>query len=480
MRSTAPNAARKPDQMMVDIADYVDGFSVQSSEAFDTARIAFFDTLGCGFESFEYPECVKLLGPPVPGVTARHFARVPGTQFELDPITAAFNIGCLVRWVDFSDTWLGAEGGHPSDNLGAVLAVADYVSRLRRSRGERPLTMHEVLEYLIKAYEIQGLIALDNGFTKQGFDHAGLIRVASAAVATKMLGGTHQQIVNAISNAWVDGQPLRVYRQAPNAGYRKAWAGGDATARGVQLALMAIKGEMGYPTVLTDPKWGLYKVAFSGKPFTLRMQYGSFVMENILFKVAYPGCVHGQTALECAIALHPLVKDRLDQVRAIKLWTYEWSLRVVDRKGPLTNAADRDHCLQYMVAVGLIKGGIAVGDFEDVAALDPRIDALRDKTTVEEDLRFTKEFYELEKRSCANGVQVDFNDGTTTARVDVEYPLGHKRRRREGVPLLKEKFENNLARRFPVGRRDVIMGLYDDAETFGKTRVDEFVDLFVI
>lgn len=480
MLNPSPNVMRQPDQMMVDIADYVDRFVVQSTEAFDIARVALFDTLGCGVESFEYPECVKLLGPSVPGITATHFARVPGTQFELDPITAAFNIGCLVRWVDFSDTWLGAEGGHPSDNLGAVLAAADYISRLRRSKGERPLTMHEVLGYLIKAYEIQGLIALDNGFTKQGFDHAGLIRVASTAVAAKILGGTHEQIVNAISNAWVDGQPLRVYRQAPNAGYRKAWAGGDAASRGVQLALMAIRGEMGYPTVLTDPKWGLYKVAFNGQPFKLRMPYGSFVMENILFKVAYPGCVHGQTALECAMQLYPLVKGRLDQVRAIKLWTYEWSLRVVDKKGPLSNAADRDHCLQYMVAVALIKGSIAVSDFEDAAALDPRIDELRAKMMVEEDLRFTKEFYELEKRSCANGVQVEFNDGTTTARFDVEYPLGHKRRRKEGMPLLKEKFATNVARRFPAGRRDIIMRLYDDADRFLQTSVDEFVDLFVI
>ena len=480
MSSMTPGSHRQPDQLLVDIADYVDAFEISSKAAFDTARVALMDALGCGFESLEYPECRKLLGPAVPGITAAHYARVPGTQFELEPVTAAFNIGCLIRWVDFSDTWLGAEGGHPSDNLGAVLAAADYVSRLRQSRGEPGLTLRDVLGYQIKAYEIQGLLALDNGFARHGFDHAGLIRVASTAVAAKILGGTHAQIVNAVSNAWVDGQPLRVYRQAPNAGYRKCWAGGDATSRGVQLALMALRGEMGYPTVLTDPKWGLYKVVFDGEPFTLRMPYGSFVMENILFKVVYPGCMHGQTALECAIALHPLVKDRLEQVREITLWTYEWALRVVDKQGPLSNAADRDHCLRYMVAIALIKGSIAVSDFEDVAAGDPRIDALRAKMVIREDPRFTREYYELDKRSCANGVQIEFADGTSTARVDVEYPLGHQRRRREGVPLLKEKFAMNLARRFPAERREIILQLYDDVERFQQMRVDKFVDLFVI
>lgn len=480
MGSAISPVIREPDALLKQIADYVDTFEIKSREAYDTGRVALMDTLGCGLEALEYPECTKLLGPVVPGVSARHFARVPGTQFELDPVTAAFNIGTLVRWVDFSDTWLGAEGGHPSDNLGAVLAAADYVSRLRRSRGERPLTMRDALEFLIKAYEIQGLIALDNGFTIHGYDHAGLIRVASAAVATKILGGSREQIVNAVSNAWVDGQPLRVYRQAPNTGYRKSWAAGDSASRGVQLALMALRGEMGYATALTDPKWGLYKVAFKGAPIQLRMPFGSFVMENILFKVAFPGCVHGQTALECAIQLHPKVRDRLDEIRDIRLWSYEWSIRVVDKKGPLANAADRDHCLQYMVAVGLIKGGITVADFEDEAAADPRIDALREKMIVEEDKRFTREFYDLEKRSCANGVQVNFRDGTTTGRVDVEYPIGHKRRRSEGIPELRKKFERNLARRFPAHRRAPILELYDDADRFERCAVDDFVDLFVI
>lgn len=480
MQVNAHSAKRQPDQLLCDIAEYVDKFEIVSKNAYETARFALMDTLGCGLEALEYPECVKLLGPTIPGITARNFARVPGTQFELDPVTAAFNIGTLVRWVDFSDTWLGAEGGHPSDNLGAVLAAADYVTRLRRLRGEEPLRMRDVLGYLIKAYEIQGLIALDNGFTKHGFDHAGLIRVASAAVATKILGGTTEKIINAVSNAWVDGQPLRVYRQAPNAGYRKSWAAGDSASRGVQLALMALRGEMGYPTVLTDPMWGLYKVAFGGEPIRLRMPFGSFVMENILFKVAFPGCVHGQTALECAMQLHPLVKDRLEEIRDIELWSYEWSIRVVDKKGALTNAADRDHCLQYMVAVGLINGGISVSDFEDEAASDPRIDDLRSKMVVTEDKRFTKEFYELEKRSCANGVQVNFTDGTTTGRVDVEYPIGHKRRRADGFPQLRRKFEVNLARRFPQSRRERILSLYDDQAQFEATAVDDFVDSFVI
>lgn len=480
MGSSIPSLAREPDQLLRDISEYVTGFEITSTEAYDTARVALMDTLGCGFEALEYPECVKLLGPIVPGVTARHYARVPGTQFELDPVTAAFNIGTLVRWVDFSDTWLGAEGGHPSDNLGAVLAAADYSSRLRRARGKAPLLMRDVLSYLIKAYEIQGLIALDNGFTIHGYDHAGLIRVASAAVATRILGGSREEIINAVSNAWVDGQPLRVYRQAPNTGYRKSWAAGDSASRGVQLALMARRGEMGYATVLSDPNWGLYKVNFKGAPIRVGMPFGSFVMENILFKVAFPGCVHGQTALECAMHLHSQVSDRLDDIREIRLWSYEWSIRVVDKKGPLANAADRDHCLQYMVAVGLIKGGITVADFEDEAAADPRIDMLREKMVVEEDKRFTREFYDLDKRSCANGIQVNFRDGSTTGRVDVEYPIGHKRRRSEGIPQLRRKFEGNLARRFPANRRDRMLELYDDAQKFERCAVDDFVDLFVI
>ncbi len=480
MQIVSTSSSRTPDPLLSELAEYVDKFQIKSDVAYQTAKVALMDSLGCGLEALEYPECTKLLGPSVPGMVARHFSRVPGTQFELDPITAAFNIGTLVRWVDFSDTWLGAEGGHPSDNLGAVLAAADYKSRLQRLRGDAPISMREVLGYLIKAYEIQGLIALDNGFTKHGFDHAGLIRVASAAVATKILGGSNQQIINAISNAWVDGQPLRVYRQAPNAGYRKSWAAGDAASRGVQLALLALRDEMGYPTALTDPKWGLYKVAFKGEPIQLRMPLGSFVMENILFKVAFPGCVHGQTALECAMQLHPKVVNRLNKIKDIKLWSYEWSIRVVDKKGPLTNAADRDHCLQYMVAVGLIKGGIVVSDFEDLAASDPRIDVLREKMTVEEDLRFTKEFNELEKRSCANGVQVNFEDGTSTGRVDVEYPIGHMRRRSEGLPRLREKFSCNLDRRLPPRRREKILSLYDDQPRFEETAVDDFVDLFVI
>lgn len=473
-------AAASVDQIVGDIAMYADTGTIDSVEAYATARIALMDALGCAMEALEYPECVKLLGPVVPGVTARYFARVPGTQFELDPVTAAFNIGTLVRWVDFSDTWLGAEGGHPSDNSGAVLAAADYVSRLRLGAGRSPLLVRDVLVYLIKAYEIQGLIALDNGFTKHGFDHAGLIRVASAAVATKLLGGKREEIENAVSNAWVDGQPLRVYRHAPNAGYRKAWAAGDATARGLQLALLARRGEMGYPTALSDPKWGLYKVAFGGAPFKTRMPFNSFVMENILFKVAHPGCVHGQTALEAAIALYPTVRDRLSDIDHIRLWTYEWAMRVVDKKGYLSNAADRDHCLQYMVAIALLKGNIRVADFEDAAAQDPRIDALREKMTVQEDERFTREFYELDKRSCANGVQIYFKDGTTTERIDVEYPLGHKRRRAEGLPLLREKFATNIARRFSTRRRAAIMALYDDQRTLEEMPVNELVDLFVV
>lgn len=480
MLAPAKNMRPPADQLLVDIANYVDNHQIKSRQAFDTARIALFDALGCGFEALGYPECTKLLGPVVPGLVACIGAKVPGTRFELDPVTAAFNIGCMVRWVDFSDTWLGAEGGHPSDNLGAVLAAADYESRRRVMQRRSPLVMRDVLENLTKAYEIQGLIALDNGFTARGFDHAGLVRVASTAVATKLLGGSHQEIVNAVSNAWVDGQPLRVYRQAPNAGYRKAWAAGDATSRGVQLALMALKGEMGYPSVLTDGRWGLYKVVFDGKPFKLRMPYGSFVMENILFKVAYPGCVHGQTALECAMKLHPRVKDRLDEITRVRLWTYEWSIRVVDKKGPLHNPADRDHCLQYMVALGLIKGHLTAADFEDDVASDPRIDMLRDKMIVEEDERFTREFYELDKRSCANGIQIGFRDDSSTERVDVEYPLGHKRRRLEGLPLLQKKFEANLARRFPPKQRDRILRLHHDADQLEQMAVNEFVDLFVV
>ena len=474
------NVRPAPDAELVAIADYVTAFDVDSAEAFDTARYCLMDTLGCGFLAQRFPECAKHLGPLVAGTVVPNGARVPGTQFELDPVKAAWDIGCIIRWLDFNDTWLAAEWGHPSDNLGGILATADYVSRSAVAAGKAPLTMRDVLAAMIQAHEIQGCLALENSFNRVGLDHVLLVRVASTAVVTRLLGGTHEQIVDALSHAFIDGSALRTYRHAPNAGPRKSWAAGDATSRAVRLALLVLRGEIGYPSALTAPVWGFYDVAFKGQKFQFQRPYGSYVMENVLFKISFPAEFHAQTAVEAAVRLHPQVADRLDDIDRIVLTTHESAIRIISKTGALNNPADRDHCLQYMTAVGLLKGGLTADDYEDDAAADPRIDKLRDLMQVEEDERYSREYHAPDKRSIANALQVFFKDGSSTERVAVEYPIGHRRRRDEGIPVLISKFERNLATRFPAGQARRILRLCSDADALAATPVNEFMDLLVV
>jgi 2-methylcitrate dehydratase len=480
MGSPANNVRPDPDKVLVDIADYVCDYTITAREAYDTARYCLIDSLGCGLEALAYPACTKLLGPIVPGTIVPDGAKIPGTQFQLDPVQAAFNIGAMIRWLDFNDTWLAAEWGHPSDNLGGILATADYLSRSAVSKNRKPLVIRDVLTAMIKAHEIQGIIALENSFNRVGLDHVVLVKVATVAVATKMLGGTRDEIINALSNAWIDGQPLRTYRHAPNTGSRKSWAAGDATARGVKLALMALQGEMGYPSALTAGTWGFYDVLFKGKEFTFPRPYGSYVMENVLFKISFPAEFHGQTAVECAMQLYPVVKSKLDQIEKIEITTQESAIRIIDKKGPLHNPADRDHCIQYMVAIGLIFGRLTAAHYEDSVAADPRIDALRDKMICIENRQYTKDYLDPEKRSIANAIRIFFKDGTKTEKVEVEYPIGHRRRRTEGMPLLVEKFKTNLARLFPAERQKAILEICQDQAKLEGTPVNEFVDMFVI
>jgi len=441
------------------------------------------DTLGCGFEALQFPACTKLLGPIVPGTVVPNGAKVPGTSFQLDPVHAACNLGAMIRWLDFNDTWLAAEWGHPSDNLGGILATADWLSRNAVAAGKKPLTMRDVLTGMIKAHEIQGCIALENSFNKVGLDHVVLVKVASTAVIAQMLGLSRDEIVNAVSLAWVDGQSLRTYRHAPNTGSRKSWAAGDATSRAVRLALIAKTGEMGYPSVLTAKTWGFYDVLFKGQPFRFQRPYGSYVMENVLFKVSFPAEFHSQTAVEAAMTLHrelaKLGKSAQD-IRRITIRTHEACIRIIDKKGPLSNPADRDHCIQYMVAVPLIFGHLAAEDYEDTVAADPRIDALRDKITCVEDSAFTKDYHDPDKRSIANALTVELADGRTLPEVVVEYPIGHRRRRADGIPLLVEKFKVNLARRFPQKQQDAILAVSLDQTRLEATPVHEYVDLYVI
>jgi 2-methylcitrate dehydratase len=480
MSAHISNVRPKPDKVITDIADYAAKAKISSAEAYNTARLCLMDTLGCGFEALSYPACTKLMGPVVPGATMAGGAKVPGTSFQLDPVMAAFNIGCMIRWLDFNDTWLAAEWGHPSDNLGGILAMADYLSRQAVAAGKKPLTMRDVLTAMIKAHEIQGVIALENSFNRVGLDHVVLVKVASTAVVSAMLGLSRDEIINAVSNAWVDGQSLRTYRHAPNTGSRKSWAAGDATSRAVRLALMAAKGEMGYPSVLSAKGWGFYDVLFKGKPFQFTRQYGSYVMENVLFKISFPAEFHAQTAVECAIQLHPQVKDRLNDIKRVVITTHESAIRIIDKKGPLNNPADRDHCIQYMAAIGLIKGNLTAADYEDEVALDPRVDALRDKMECVENKQWSKDYLDPQKRSIANAIQVFFKDGSKTANVVVEYPVGHRRRRKEGIPLLEAKFRTNLARRFPEKQRAAIETLCRDPKKLEATPVHEFVDMMAI
>ncbi len=483
MGSHVSNVRPDPDKVMVDIANYVCEYDIRSGEAFDTARNCLMDTLGCGLEALGYPACTKLLGPIIPGTIVPNGAKVPGTQFQLDPVQAAFNIGTMIRWLDFNDTWLAAEWGHPSDNLGGILGAADYFSRKTVSDGKEPLRMKSVLTAMIMAHEIQGVIALENAFNRVGLDHVVLVKVATTAVVTRMLGGTKEEVINAISNAWIDGHSLRTYRHAPNTGSRKSWAAGDATSRGVRLALMALKGEMGYPSALTAKTWGFYDALFRGNEFRFQRPYGTYVMEHVLFKISFPAEFHSQTAVECAMTLHGTLKEMgrsTDDIRKITIRTHEAAIRIIDKKGPLNNPADRDHCIQYMVAVPLIFGRLTAADYEDSVAADPRIDALREKIDCVEDPQFTRDYHDPEKRSIANGLTVELNDGTRLPEVVVEYPMGHRRRRKEGMPLLVEKFRINLARRFPAKQQKAILDVCLDQGRLEGMPVNEFVDLFVI
>jgi len=483
MSSHISNVRPKPDEVLVRIADYVGKTRISSKEAYDTARYCLIDTLGCGLEALEYPACTKLLGPIVPGTVVPNGAKVPGTQFQLDPVQAAFNIGAMIRWLDFNDTWLAAEWGHPSDNLGGILATADWLSRNAVAAGRKPLVMRDVLTAMIKAHEIQGVLALENSFNRVGLDHVLLVKVASTAVVAQMLGCAYDEIVNAVSQAWVDGQSLRTYRHAPNTGSRKSWAAGDATSRAVRLALISKTGEMGYPSVLTAKTWGFYDVSFKGKKFKFQRDFGSYVMENVLFKISYPAEFHSQTAVECAMDIHGELKRvgrSADEIKKITIRTHEACIRIIDKKGPLNNPADRDHCVQYMVAVPILFGRLTAADYEDAVARDPRIDALRAKIVCVEDRQFTKDYHDPNKRSIANALTVEFKDGKKLGEFVCEYPIGHKRRRKEGMPVLVEKFKTNLARRFPEKQRAAILALCLDARRLEATAVHEFVDRMVI
>ncbi len=493
MSNVDQNTRPDYDDVLQKIADYVLSYKINSPEAWDSARNCLMDTLGCGLLALRFPECTKHLGPIVEGTIVPNGARVPGTSFRLDPVKAAWDIGCIIRWLDYNDTWLAAEWGHPSDNLGGILAVADHLSQKRVAEGKDPLVMREVLEGMIMAHEIQGVLALENSFNRVGLDHVVLVKVASTAVTAKLMGATREQLLSALSHAWVDGQALRTYRHAPNAGSRKSWAAGDATSRAVRLADIAIRGEMGIPGVLTAPQWGFYDVLFNKtnkdqklKPedkqqFSLPQDFGSYVMENILFKISFPAEFHAQTAAEAAVTLHPEVKDRLGDIDRIVITTHESAIRIISKQGKLANAADRDHCLQYMAAVPLIFGNLVAEQYEDsFHQANPIIDEIREKMEIVEDQRYTREYLESDKRSIANAIQVFFKDGTSTENVVVEYPIGHRRRRTDGIPLLEDKFRNNLATRFPGQRCDQIVQLCKHQQRLETTPVQEFVGLFVI
>ena len=481
MSSYSGNESLAPDKVLTDIADYALSYKIESELAYTTARYCLIDTLGCGLEALEYPACTKLLGPVVPGTMVPHGARVPGTSFQLDPVQAAFNIGAMIRWLDFNDTWLAAEWGHPSDNLGGILATADWLSRTAVAQGEPPLAMRRVLTAMIKAHEIQGCIALENSFNKVGLDHVVLVKAASTAVVSQLLGLTREQTIAALSLAWVDGQSLRTYRHAPNTGSRKSWAAGDATSRAVRLALMARAGEMGYPTALTAKTWGFYDVSFGGREFRFQRPYGSYVMENVLFKISYPAEFHAQTAVEASMTLRARLGSlgkSAEDIRKITLRTHEASLRIIDKKGPLRNPADRDHCVQYMVAIPLLFGRLTAADYEDGVAADKRIDALRARIVCVEEPAYTLDYHDPRKRSIANSLCVELNDGSVLEET-VEYPIGHRVRRAEGLPLLIEKFRNNLRRRFTEQQQERVLAVSLDQQRLEAMSVNEYMDLYI-
>ena len=473
------NVRPNPDDVLVKIADYVLSKDIESSEAYNTARNCLMDTLGCGLLALTFPDCKNLLGPYIEGTQVPGGVRVPGTKHVLDPVKGAWDIGAIIRWLDFNDTWLAAEWGHPSDNLGGILAAADYLSQKNLAEGKEPLSMKDVLTNMIKAHEIQGVLALENSFNRVGLDHVVLVKVASTAVISSMFGLNKDQTIDALSQAWVDGQSLRTYRHAPNAGPRKSWAAGDATSRALQLVLLTQKGQIGYPSVLTAPTWGFYDVQFKGNSFSLPRDFDSYVMENVLFKISFPAEFHAQTAVEAAVILHEQVKEKFDEIEKILITTHESAIRIISKEGILNNPADRDHCLQYMTAIGLLKGDLVAEDYEDDVASDPRVDQLREKMFIEEDNRYSQEYLEADKRSIANSIQIFFTDGSSTEKIEVEYPIGHRRRREQGIPLLVEKFERNLATQFSDQRCQEILSLCLDQESLETTSVPEFMNLFI-
>ncbi|MGH7996144.1 MAG: bifunctional 2-methylcitrate dehydratase/aconitate hydratase [Opitutaceae bacterium] len=484
------NVRPPPDRLFVEIAEFSLQAKSASEEALDTARWCLLDAMACGILALRHPACTKLLGPQVPGLSMTAGARVPGTRYELDPVSAAFNIGAIIRWLDFNDTWLAAEWGHPSDNLGAILAVADWLGR-QRAAGLKPaafstplppgreLTVGDLLAALVKTHEIQGVLALDNAFNRAGLDHVLLVRVACAALSVALMGGSREQAIDAVSQAWLDGSSLRTYRHAPNTGPRKSWAAGDAAGRGVRLALLTMAGEIGYPSALTAKIWGFQDASFRGQPVKLAQPFGCYVMENVLFKVSFPAEFHAQTAVECAIRLHPLVKDRLDEIDRVEISTHESAMRIIDKTGPLHNPADRDHCLQYMTAIGLIHGALKAADYEDQAASDSRIDALRVRMTVSEHKRYSRDYLDPGKRSIASAVQVFFRDGSSTGKIAVEYPLGHRRRRAEGLPLLKRKALAAFEGHYGADKARSLVDRFEDRATLSGMPARAFMDLFV-
>ena len=474
------NVRPDPDKVMVKIADYALNASIESKEALTSARYCLMDTLGCGLLALTFDDCKNLLGPYVENTQVPGGVRVPGTKHVLDPVKGAWDIGAMVRWLDFNDTWLAAEWGHPSDNLGGILAAADYISQKNVQLGKKTLTIYDVLVSMIKAHEIQGILALENSFNRVGLDHVILVKIASTAVISSLFGLSKEQTINALSQAFVDGQSLRTYRHAPNAGPRKSWAAGDATSRALQLVLLTLKGQIGYPSAITAPTWGFQDVLFKGKDLSLPQEFGSYVMENVLFKVSFPAEFHAQTAVEAAVTLHSEVKSRVSNIQKIVISTHESAIRIISKEGQLNNPADRDHCIQYMTAVGLLKGNLVAEDYEDDVASDPRIDLLRRKMVIEEDKRYSQEYLEADKRSIANAVQIFFEDGTSTEKIEVEYPIGHRRRREEGIPLLIEKFNSNLRTQFSQSRSEVILNLCLDESKLESTTVSDFMELMVL
>ena len=471
------NSRPDPDELITQIADYVMDYEIQSDEAYETAKSCLIDTLGCGLLALSFPACTKLLGPIVEGTEVPHGVRVPGTSNLLDPVKGAFDIGCIIRWLDFNDTWLAAEWGHPSDNLGAILACSDYVSQKNTEEGKEPLKVLDILEMMIKAHEIQGILALENSFNRVGLDHVVLVKVASTAVATKILGGNKDDVINALTHAWLDGQSLRTYRHAPNAGSRKSWAAGDATSRAVRLAMITLSGEMGYPSVLTAKTWGFEDVLFKSDSLRIPQSFGSYVMENVLFKISFPAEFHAQTAVEAAVKIHPEIKDRLDEIDKIEITTHESAIRIISKVGELNNPADRDHCLQYMVAIGLLKGNLVADDYEDDVAQDPRIDELRSKMVVTENKKYSEDYLDPKKRSIANKLKVLFNDGSSTEEIEVEYPIGHRRRRNEGIPVLENKFLSNLKTVFDEEKSEKIYKEFLDFDKLASMSVVDFQKL---